>query len=74
MLMPFARPDTVVVTNLGMEPAIDAALTKAFYDPWLQRQRILVGDHNRGGEELRVLKDFGFEQLPFKRFAPPCRP
>ncbi|WP_123291388.1 hypothetical protein [Desulfosoma caldarium] len=57
-----------------MGQAIHAALTKAGYGPWLQGQGILVGDHNRGSEELvsRALKDFGFEQQPFKRFAPPC--
>nr|WP_123290854.1 transposase [Desulfosoma caldarium] len=72
MVLPFARPDTVVVTNLGMGQAIDVALTKAGHDQWLQGQGIIAGDHGRGSEELvhRALKDFGFEQLPFKRFAP----
>ena len=72
MLLPFARPDTVLVTNLGMGQGIDAALVKAGYGQWLQAQGIIAGYHGRGGDELvhRALKDFGFEELPFKRFAP----
>ena len=72
MLLPFARPDTVLVTNLGMGQGIDAALVKAGYGQLLQGQGIIASYHGRGGDELvhRALKDFGFEQLPFKRFAP----
>lgn len=72
MLLPFARPDTVLVTNLGMGQAIDAALVKAGYGHWLEAQAIIAGYHGRGSDELvhRALKDFGFEELPFKRFAP----
>lgn len=72
MLLPFARPDTVLVTNLGMGQGIDAALVKAGYGQLLQGQGIIAGYHGRGGDELvhRALKDFGFEELPFKRFAP----
>jgi hypothetical protein len=72
MLLPFARPDTVLVTNLGMGQGIDVALVKAGYGQLLQAQEIIAGCHGRGGDELvhRALKDFGFEQLPFKRFAP----
>ncbi|WP_123290639.1 hypothetical protein [Desulfosoma caldarium] len=55
-----------------MGQSIHAALTRAGYGPWLQGQGILAEDHGRGSEEWvhRALKDFGFEQLPFKRFAP----
>lgn len=72
MLLPFARPDTVLVTNLGMGQGIDAALIKARCVQWLEAQGIIAAYHGRGSDELvhRALKDFGFEQLPFKRFAP----
>jgi hypothetical protein len=72
MLLPFARPDTVLVTNLGMGQAIDAALVKAGHGHWFGAQAVIAGYHGRGSDELvhRALKDFGFEELPFKRFAP----
>lgn len=72
MLLSFARPDTVLVTNLGMGQAIDDALVKAEAGDWLRAQTIIAGYHGRGSDELvfRALKDFGFEQMPFKRFAP----
>lgn len=72
MILPFARPDTILITNLGMGQGIDVALLKAGYGEWLQAQEIIAGYHGRGSDELvhRALKDFGFEQMPFKRFAP----
>jgi len=72
MLLSFARPDTVLITNLGMGQAIDEALVKADAGHWLHPWAIIAGYHGRGSDELvyRALKDFGFEQMPFKRFAP----
>ncbi|MCF8052882.1 MAG: transposase, partial [Desulfobacterales bacterium] len=59
-------------TNLGMGQAIDEALTRVGEGRWLQAEAIVAGYHGRGSDELvyRALKDFGFEQMPFKRFAP----
>lgn len=69
-LFEFARPDTVLYTNLGMGGALDEALTQAGYGEWLTQQGVLNLAHGRGADELvhRGLKDFGTEQLPFKRF------
>jgi hypothetical protein len=71
MLLAFARPDTLLYTNLGMGRPIDEALIKANRADMLQSQAIIAAYHGRGSDELvlRALKDFGFEQLPFKRFA-----
>ncbi|RMG68730.1 MAG: IS1380 family transposase, partial [Bacteroidetes bacterium] len=72
MLLSFARPETVLITNLGMGQGIDDALLAAGYGHWLEANTIIAAYHGRGNDELvhRALKDFGFEQLPFKRFAP----
>jgi len=72
MLLTFARPDTVLYTNLGMGQAVDRALKDAGHGHLIQPQQIVATYHGRGNDELvhRGLKDFGFEQMPFKRFAP----
>lgn len=71
MLLAFARPDTLLYTNLGMGRPIDESLIQANHSDMLQSQAIIAAYHGRGSDELvfRSLKDFGFEQLPFKRFA-----
>ena len=63
--------DTILYTNLGMGRPIDKALIKANRADMLPPQAIIAAYHGRGSDELvfRSLKDFGFEQLPFKRFA-----
>lgn len=70
MLLNFARPDTIIYTNLGMGTEVDKALVKAGMRRMLTPEGIIESYHNRGGDELvnRALKDFGSEQLPFKRF------
>ncbi len=72
MLLPFARPDTVLYTNLGVGESIDRLLTQAGEQNRIQPDSIIATYHGRGSDELvhRALKDFGSEQLPFKRFAP----
>lgn len=72
MLLSFGRPDTVVITNIGMGQAIDEVLISAGRGDWLRSEAIVAGYHGRGSDELvyRALKDFGFEEMPFKRFAP----
>ena len=70
MLFKFARPDTVLYTNLGMGGVIDEGIRKAGMGKMLTAQGIIETYHGRGCDELvhRALKDFGSEQLPFKRF------
>ena len=70
MLLKFARPDTVLYTNLGMGGLIDEGLRGAGMEKMLTAQGIIETHHGRGCDELvhRALKDFGSEQLPFKRF------
>jgi len=69
-LLEFARPDTVLYTNLGTGTPLDQALIEAGLSEWLTNEGILELAHGRGADELvhRALKDFGTEQLPFKRF------
>lgn len=71
-LLEFARPDTVIYTNLGMGHRIDGQLKAAGLEGWLMPRKVIELYHGRGRDELvhRALKDFGFEELPFKRFAP----
>lgn len=66
------RPDTVIVTNLGLGGKIDDLLRKAQAERYLDSNTIIGCYHERGSDELvnRAFKDFGHEQLPFKRFNP----
>jgi len=70
MLFKFARPDTVIYTNLGMGGAIDVQLRKVGMEELFEPQTMIEIYHGRGCDELvhRALKDFSSEQLPFKRF------
>lgn len=72
MVLEFARPETVLYTNLGLDGAVDEQLHRAGWHEWLEPARIIESSHDRGADELvhRAFKDFGFEQLPFERFAP----
>ena len=71
LLLNFARPDTILYTNIGRGEAIDEGLVRCGRHDLLHAKGIIETYHGRGGDELvhRALKDFGFEQLPFKRFA-----
>ena len=70
-LLEFARPDNVIITNLDEDSPVFVNCTKAEREHWLKPETIIESHHSRGADELphRGLKDFGFEQLPFKRFA-----
>ena len=70
--LPGCRPDTIIVTNIGQGQAIDRFLTDAGALGYLTANGLIACYHVRGSDELanRVLKDFGHEQLPFKRLAP----
>ncbi len=71
-LLDFARPDNIIITNLGVNPEVvrgwDAQKRKGL----IGVESIIHSHHQRGADELphRGLKDFGFEELPFKRFSP----
>jgi hypothetical protein len=71
LLLNFARPDTIIYTNIGRGEAIDEGLVRCGRHDLLKAEGIIETYHGRGSDELvhRALKDFGFEQLPFKRFA-----
>jgi hypothetical protein len=69
-LLEFARPDTVIYTNLGERERIDALLQAAGQAALTRPERIIELYHGRGQDELvhRALKEFRAEQLPFQRF------
>lgn len=70
-LLDFARPDNVIITNIGINENVLRYCSEAERQRWLTVPAIIASHHLRGADELphRGLKDFGFEQLPFKRFA-----
>jgi len=70
-LMQFCRPDRVLYTNLGRGERIDERLAACGMLDLVKPAKIIETYHGRGSDELvhRALKDFGSEQLPFKRFA-----
>ena len=70
-LLPFARPETLIYTNLGMGEAIDEGLRQVGLEKMMSPEEIVASYHGRGRDELvhRAFKDFGSEELPFKRFA-----
>jgi len=72
ILMDFARPDMILYTNLGMGETIDELLTNAGRNDLVVAEKVIECAHGRGRDELvhRAFKDFGHEELPFKRFAP----
>ncbi|MFQ6109743.1 MAG: transposase, partial [Candidatus Aminicenantales bacterium] len=72
LLLEFARPDTLLYTNLGMGQTIDTQLQKVGMGHLLEATEVIQSYHSRGKDELvhRALKDFASETLPFKRFAP----
>jgi len=72
LYLPGFRPDTIIITNIGQGQAIDWMLKKAGVADYLTANGLVACYHERGSDELanRAIKDFGHEQLPFKRFAP----
>ena len=63
---------SVWYTNIGMGMDVDDALKKADKGYYVEPENLLRMAHQRGDDELkshRYLKDFGWEQLPFKRFV-----
>jgi len=71
MFLDFARPDNVILTNIGINDKVLENCTPQRRQYWLTPEAIINSYHQCGADELshRGLKDFGFEQLPFKRFG-----
>jgi hypothetical protein len=71
-LMDFARPDNIIITNLGVNPEVVKGCSPEIRKELTCVESIIHSHHQRGADELphRGLKDFGFEELPFKRFSP----
>ena len=69
-LLDFERPSNVILTNIGINPNILKNLPEDQQAKWTKTTTIIANHHDRGADELphRGLKDFGFEQLPFKKF------
>jgi hypothetical protein len=72
LVFEFVRPLSILYTNLGMGQRIDGLLKIIGAAHYLQAEGIIASAHSRGADELvhRSLKDFGFEEMPFERFAP----
>jgi hypothetical protein len=70
-LLEFARPDNIILTNLDLAHDVLKNMTPERQKYWLEDETIVLHHHQRGADELphRALKEFGSEQLPFKRFA-----
>jgi len=72
MLLDFARPENVILTNIGINDDVLQHCSEERKKYWLDPKVIIESHHQRGADELphRGFKDFGFEELPFKRFGP----
>lgn len=72
LYLPGSRPDAVIITNIGQSQHIDKLLKEIGAENYLTANGIVACYHERGSDELanRALKDFGHEQLPFKKFNP----
>ena len=70
-LLDFARPDNIILTNIGVNPAVTAHMSAEKTKELIEAEGIIMSHHQRGADELphRGIKDFGFEEMPFKRFA-----
>lgn len=70
-LLDFARPDNIILTNIGINEEALAGCSEALREEITKTESVISSHHQRGADELphRGIKDFGFEELPFKRFA-----
>ncbi len=70
-LLEFERPDNIIVTNLDLAHDTLRKMEPELQKYWLEDKTLIFHHHQRGADELphRALKEFGSEQLPFKRFA-----
>jgi len=70
MLFDFARVESVIYTNLGVDKLISERLKKIGEGKLMEAESIIEIIHGRGKDELvhRALKEFGTERMPFERF------
>lgn len=70
ILLEFARPNTIIYTNLGMGGPIDESLIAVGFGDLLEASHIIACYHGRGFDELvhRAFKEFVDQRLPFKGF------
>jgi len=69
LVLDFARPDTILYTNIGQDSAITEQLINADQEELLTADSIITLAHKRGKDELihRSIKELATkEQLPFK--------
>jgi hypothetical protein len=71
LLCDFARNHTLFYTNLGRGERVDERLREVGLSHLMDPEQIIRDYHDRGRDELvnRAMKDFAFEEMPFKRFA-----
>ncbi len=67
----FARPTSLILTNLGRHEDLFSASAQSEVENFMNPEELIRLFQKRGAEELchRGLKDFGFEQLPFSQFG-----
>lgn len=70
LLLAFARPDTVIYTNIGTDEELTKKLIEICGNECMNPEWSIEEYHARGADELvhKGLKDFGTEQLPFYQF------
>ena len=70
-MLEFARPDNVILTNLGVHPGLASQLMEADHADLMRDTPIITNHHLRGADELphHGLKEFASEKLPFQQFA-----
>lgn len=63
--------ESIYYTNIGENDYMTEKLEKAGLSEYLDAENIIKLAHQRGEAELvhRNLKEFGFEQMPFKKFS-----
>ena len=71
MLLDFARPDNILITNIGMNSKVLENCTPERKRYWLDLVSVIGSYHQCGADELahRSLKNLGFECLPFEKFT-----
>jgi hypothetical protein len=72
ILLEFARPDTILYTNIGQDNKLDEKLIRAGGEEYLKSTKIIELNHSRGKGELvhRSQKEYSVkERLPFERFG-----
>jgi hypothetical protein len=72
LIFDFARPDTIIYTNIGIDKKMTKELVRAGGRQYLATDKIIQLNHQRGRSELnhRSQKEFACkEQFPFERFG-----